>query len=308
MSFFQPFNSRNFVRILSTLMISLVVIIVVSSSTPVAANEIDIFERIAEAKIRVWGDYPDAGQAWQKQSVRSEISENNETEDKPIINIIKTEKKPAQVVENTNDTPRINEVIVKESASAKAENTNQATAKTIKNGTTKDNNETEVPKPQATVEAGVVSKLEPGQSVVVSDDTSQPALTVSSGDQWIDEILSLTNAAREVEGLQPLKLNNILNQAAAIRVSELPSSPSPHLRPDGAAFYAVFPEVGLNVKIGGENYAIASKNSYTAEQIVNAWLNSPSHRKNIMKSSYKEIGIGHAVIGDREYYEQLFIG
>ncbi len=129
----------------------------------------------------------------------------------------------------------------------------------------------------------------------------------STGDATIDEIVRLTNEARKAEGLQPLKINTVLNQAAAIRVPELPASPAPHVRPNGDAFHTIFKETKLSVKAGGENYAIASANAFTAEQIVTAWMNSPSHRKNIMNAKYTQIGIGHGVIGENEYYEQLFI-
>ena len=133
-------------------------------------------------------------------------------------------------------------------------------------------------------------------------------LVDSTGDAWIDEIVRLTNEARKAEGLKPLKINLVLNQAAAVRASELPSSPKPHLRPDSRAFYTVFKEVGLKPKKGGENYAIATANAFTAEQIVTGWMNSPSHRKNIMNPKYTQIGIGHTISGGNEYFEQLFIG
>ncbi|NCB00061.1 MAG: hypothetical protein EOM70_11890, partial [Clostridia bacterium] len=157
------------------------------------------------------------------------------------------------------------------------------------------------PTPAATVEAAAVAAPAPVA-------TEAPAAIESTGDYWTDEILRLVNEARAAEGLAALTINSKAQEAAAIRVPELPSSPSPHLRPDGAQFYTVFAEVGLKPKTGGENYAIGTANAYSPEQIVTAWMNSPGHRKNIMNASYKQIGIGHAIIGDKEYFEQLFIG
>lgn len=125
---------------------------------------------------------------------------------------------------------------------------------------------------------------------------------------WLAEFVRLTNAAREKNGLAPLTLNNTLCQAAEIRVAELPSSPSPHLRPDGAAFYTVLAEVNLTANYCGENYAIAPSESTAADQIVTAWLNSPTHLKNIMNSAYTGIAFAKTVVNGTVYYEQLFIG
>lgn len=118
----------------------------------------------------------------------------------------------------------------------------------------------------------------------------------------------LTNAAREKSGLAPLSLHSTLCQAADIRVGELPASPSPHLRPDGDAFYTVLADVNLTASYCGENYAIDPTQAASAEQIVNAWLNSPTHRKNILNSSFTGIAFSKAVVNGTTYYEQLFIG
>ncbi len=97
------------------------------------------------------------------------------------------------------------------------------------------------PTPAATVEAAAVAAPAPVA-------TEAPAAIESTGDYWTDEILRLVNEARAAEGLSALTINSNAQEAAAIRVVELPDSPSPHLRPDGAQFYTVFAEVGLKPK------------------------------------------------------------
>jgi uncharacterized protein YkwD len=127
-------------------------------------------------------------------------------------------------------------------------------------------------------------------------------------DKWIDDILDLTNAQRQAYHLKPLRLDPTLNQAAAVRTSELPASPSPHLRPDGSAFYSVLDSFDLEAQYFGENYIIASANSFSPSDIVSAWMNSPMHRKNILNPEYTALGIGHRLSGSTEYFEQLFMG
>lgn len=45
----------------------------------------------------------------------------------------------------------------------------------------------------------------------------------------------------------------------------------------------------------GENLAWGAGTSSTPAQIVNAWMHSPGHRRNILDPSFKEIGIGIAL-------------
>lgn len=146
------------------------------------------------------------------------------------------------------------------------------------------------------------------QPVVVPPVAEKPPVSTTDSADWLSEFIRLTNAEREKNGLAPLSLHSILCQAADIRVSELPASPSSHLRPDGDAFYTVLADVNLTASYCGENYAIDPTQAATAEQIVNAWLNSPTHRKNIMNSSFTGIAFSKAVVNGTTYYEQLFIG
>jgi len=146
------------------------------------------------------------------------------------------------------------------------------------------------------------------QPVVAPPVAEKPPVSTTVSSDWLSEFIRLTNSAREKNGLAPLSLHSTLCQAADIRVGELPASPSPHLRPDGDAFYTVLAEVDLTASYCGENYAIDPTQAASAEQIVNAWLNSPTHRKNILNSSFTGIAFSKAVVNGTTYYEQLFIG
>ena len=45
---------------------------------------------------------------------------------------------------------------------------------------------------------------------------------------------------------------------------------------------------------------------HTPEQVVQAWMDSPGHRENIMNSSFTHIGVGYVASGN--YWTQMFIG
>ena len=54
----------------------------------------------------------------------------------------------------------------------------------------------------------------------------------------------------------------------------------------------------------GENIA---KNFFTPKSVVNAWMNSTSHRENIMKPQYTNIGMGIRKASDGTmYWVQMF--
>ena len=60
---------------------------------------------------------------------------------------------------------------------------------------------------------------------------------------------------------------------------------------------------GISYKSAGENIAMGQT---TPEQVVQAWMNSPGHRENIMNSSFTHIGVGYVASGN--YWTQMFIG
>lgn len=264
--------------------IVLAAIVSFSSIAPVSAQATSISERIAEAKLKVWGEYPKAEQAWPEfkrpvavvaaAPVQAEVKTVAKTEAKAEV---KAESQVETKTEVKKAAPAAEKVEVKAAAPVEAK---------------------EAAAPVTTPETQVVA----AKAVEVAPVN----VVTSTGDMWIDEIVRLTNEARSAEGLAPLSINTTLNQGAAIRVPELPSSPAPHVRPNGDPFYTIYGQIGMSVKAGGENYCIASANAFTPEQIVNAWLASPGHRANIMNAKYTRIGVGHGVIGENEYFEQLF--
>lgn len=87
----------------------------------------------------------------------------------------------------------------------------------------------------------------------------------------------LVNAKRKEAGLGALTWNSGLEQASAVRAVEASQSFS-HTRPDGSDWWTV------NSKLMyGENLA---KGYATAQEAVTAWMNSPTHKANIMDTEF----------------------
>ncbi len=105
-----------------------------------------------------------------------------------------------------------------------------------------------------------------------------------------EEVVRLTNVEREKNGLSLLSLNSTLSQAAIAKGNDmLAKGYWAHFAPDGTTPWSFFLSFGYKYKYAGENLA---RDFSDAGSAVSAWMNSPTHRENILNSNYEEIGIG----------------
>jgi len=103
------------------------------------------------------------------------------------------------------------------------------------------------------------------------------------------EIISLTKSERSSNGLPALITNTKLNDAAMARAQHMIDNDYfSHIAPDGKTFSDFLTEEGYTIFHAAEN--LASGYSTSAE-LINAWMNSPSHRDNILDSRFYEIGV-----------------
>jgi len=116
------------------------------------------------------------------------------------------------------------------------------------------------------------------------------------------EVVRLTNSVRSQNGYAALVEDGALSDAAALRAREIARSFS-HTRPSGASFSSALSESGVSYLRAGENIASGQK---SASEVVNAWMNSPGHRANILNSSYSRIGSASVNIDGTLYWVQLF--
>ena len=118
---------------------------------------------------------------------------------------------------------------------------------------------------------------------------------------YAQDVLDLVNEKRAEANLSPLTLNPRLCEAAQLRAKESEQSFS-HTRPDGSLCFSVLDEYSISHINAAENIAGKIK---SPEKVMAAWMNSSSHRTNIMSDAYTELGIGYT---DNGYWSQLFIG
>lgn len=120
-----------------------------------------------------------------------------------------------------------------------------------------------------------------------------PTFYGSPTDGYIAEVVRLVNIERAKVGAEPLGTFQRLTDAAQIRASELMKRfDITHKRPDGSSFDTVMKEVGIThiASYFGEN---AAEGQQTPAEVVDAWMNSPGHRANILNPKYTYIGVGY---------------
>lgn len=104
-----------------------------------------------------------------------------------------------------------------------------------------------------------------------------------------DELLAVTNRYRTEQGLTPLTMNSQLAQAAQAKATDMyQKNYWAHFAPDGSTSpWGFIRGSGYSYLYAGENLAKGYTNS---EDVVKAWMNSQSHRENMLSKNYKDIG------------------
>lgn len=142
-------------------------------------------------------------------------------------------------------------------------------------------------------------------TTAVTETTSQNE--VFKMDEASERLFELCNQARVDKGLSPLVLDKNICKVANTRCNEQFSLLG-HARPNGEKFYTAFYEHGLRFSSYGENIVIIRNSVESFEQrALDLWLNSDSHRENLLNPKWKYGGISVLISEEGYYYAvQLF--
>ncbi|MBT4349448.1 hypothetical protein HOD19_01560 [bacterium] len=103
------------------------------------------------------------------------------------------------------------------------------------------------------------------------------------------KVVSLTNQIRVDLNLNPLLESSILNQAAYNKVDDmLLEQYFAHISPNGNRVSTWLKNLNYNYFVAGENLAMGF---VSAEDVVAAWQNSPTHNANLIDPLYTEVGV-----------------
>ena len=111
-----------------------------------------------------------------------------------------------------------------------------------------------------------------------------------------DDIVALMNSARTSQGLGEVTLDSNLTGIAMTRAKEC-SKKFSHIRPNGKAWYTV------SKATNAENLAHAVNDAQQdPENVVLAWLLSPTHSANVMRKNCTSVGIAYYLGENGETY------
>ncbi len=129
--------------------------------------------------------------------------------------------------------------------------------------------------------------------IFLTSSFQQNALRSPSVAAVISAILvDLANADRVSNGLGTLTLNPTLVEVAQAKANDMAAKGYfAHTSPEGLDPWHWFQTVGYEYSLAGENLAVDFSDSGDVER---AWMNSPTHRDNILNTKFSEIGIATA--------------
>jgi uncharacterized protein YkwD len=107
------------------------------------------------------------------------------------------------------------------------------------------------------------------------------------------EMLARVNDVRKKAGAQPLRSNSKLDLAAQRHAEDmLTRNYFAHASPEKKTVRERATAAGYDWQRIGENIA---EGQFSVDEVMDTWMNSPGHRKNILEPGFKELGVGLAL-------------
>ncbi|GGD16275.1 SafA/ExsA family spore coat assembly protein [Pontibacillus salipaludis] len=120
------------------------------------------------------------------------------------------------------------------------------------------------------------------------------------------EVIRLTNKERAKQGLPALKSDWQLSRVARYKSRDMRDQGYfAHNSPTYGSPFEMMKSFNISYRKAAENIAAGQR---TPQEVVQAWMDSPGHRKNILDKDLTYIGVGYAEGGSYGYYwTQQFI-
>lgn len=138
------------------------------------------------------------------------------------------------------------------------------------------------PKPEKPAPSKSAEKKAPPVASVPAQKTSEATAAAA-------EVLTLVNQERSKVGCSPLTASSSLAELATAFSDDMAARGFfDHVDPSGADPWDRAAKAGIT-NLGGENIA---RGQGTAQAVMDAWMNSPGHKANILNCDFKTLGVG----------------
>lgn len=136
--------------------------------------------------------------------------------------------------------------------------------------------------------SGNMGNTENSGSTGTDSTVTEESATIS---EFAKQVADLVNQERAKSGLSPLTLDAQVSEVAMLKAKDMvENNYFSHQSPTYGSPFDMLKANGITYQAAGENIAKGQK---TPEEVMNAWMNSDGHRKNIMSSSFSKIGVAY---------------
>lgn len=136
---------------------------------------------------------------------------------------------------------------------------------------------------------GMISKDYVTLSTNTSNSTISNTTNQTTGTQNEEYVLKLINEYRSKNGVSKLSMGSKLLKMARLKSQDMVNKEYfSHTSPTYGSPFDMMKNYGLSYKSAGENIA----GNPSLDEAVNSWINSSTHRENLLSTSYNYVGIG----------------
>lgn len=170
---------------------------------------------------------------------------------------------------------------------------------------------TQVQKPAAPVEKPATPA--PAPATPAPTPVEKPAAPIEKNDTTVSssnltyeqKVVELVNVERQKAGLPTLKMDSAISNVARAKSKDMAvNNYFAHQSPTYGSAGDMLRQFGISWSAWGENIASGQR---TPEIVVNAWMNSPGHRANILSNNFSKIGVGYVTNSNgTPYWTQIF--
>jgi len=138
------------------------------------------------------------------------------------------------------------------------------------------------PKPQQPV-----AQPKPATPAPNNGATSQP----TNASSYAAQVVTLVNQERAKAGLSPLSSHEALANMAMVKAKDMKNNNYfDHNSPTYGSPFDMMKSFGISYRYAGENIAMGQR---TPQEVMNAWMNSPGHKANILSKNFTSIGVAY---------------
>lgn len=142
---------------------------------------------------------------------------------------------------------------------------------------------------------------EPSKPNQQPSEPSKPNQPSEENASFANQVVTLVNKERAKAGLKALTVHEKLTGMALDKAKDMHDNKYfDHTSPTYGSPFDMMKKYGISYGYAGENIAMGQR---TPEEVMNSWMNSDGHRKNILSPNFTKIGVGYY----NGYWVQEFI-